>query len=301
MYMKMSLEKWAAVVATIAIFIIPSVIVMLNNGEKEVANKPNKSTIAIDKFESTVYTEHTDKLSLVDSSRSLDSNKKTNDQLDLIMNQKAEDKIKLRQEELAAKTKKIVEAKRIKEEKRIAAEKAKKAELARVAEEKRQIALAKEVEKKRAAKAEATRIANAKAKKKQEAKAKQAVQSTPKKKEEVKTASISRGETSSGGNWFSYEATHYTAFCNTGCIGKTALGWDVSNTIYRSGHRIIAVDPNVIPLGSLVEVKTPYGSFTALAGDTGGRIKGKIVDILVADHGEAVSLGRITVQIRIIK
>lgn len=119
-------------------------------------------------------------------------------------------------------------------------------------------------------------------------------------KNQTQVASISRGQASNQ-NWIVFEATHYSAFCNTGCTGITALSWDVRNTIYHNGFRVIAVDPNVIPLGSLVEVKAPYGSFKALAGDTGGAIDGKLIDILVKNDNVANRLGRIKVQIRIIK
>ncbi|MFS0643819.1 3D domain-containing protein [Siminovitchia sp. 179-K 8D1 HS] len=101
--------------------------------------------------------------------------------------------------------------------------------------------------------------------------------------------------------WMTFEATYYDAFCNTGCTGKTALGWNVSNTVYHQGHRVVAVDPNVISLGSLLEIKTPYKSFTALAGDTGGDIKNHRIDILVESKSKAYKLGRHNVKVRVIK
>lgn len=110
----------------------------------------------------------------------------------------------------------------------------------------------------------------------------------------------SRGNEDAG-QWIQFEATYYSAFCNTGCIGITALGWDVSNTIYHNGHRVIAVDPKVIPLGSLVQVRAPNETFYALAGDTGGDIKKYRIDILVESTKIAYELGRHPVQIRIIK
>ncbi len=102
-------------------------------------------------------------------------------------------------------------------------------------------------------------------------------------------------------NWKTFEATYYTAFCNTGCIGITASGYSVKDTIYYNGKRIIAVDPRVIPLYSVVEVKTPYEIFEAVALDTGGSIKNQRVDILVSTKKEAFALGRHDVQIRVIE
>lgn len=98
-----------------------------------------------------------------------------------------------------------------------------------------------------------------------------------------------------------FTATHYTAFCDTGCIGVTATGINVKSTIYYKGMRVIAVDPSVIPLGSIVKVHTANGSFTAIAGDTGGAIKGNKIDILVSSKGEARSLGVINVTIELVK
>src|SRR5690625_3012009 len=81
--------------------------------------------------------------------------------------------------------------------------------------------------------------------------------------------------------WLTFESTAYTAFCDSGCIGITRTGYDVSKTIYYDGMRIIAVDPDVIPLHSIVEVKTENETFTAIALDTGELIKGNIIDLLM--------------------
>ncbi|GEL78270.1 G5 and 3D domain-containing protein [Tenuibacillus multivorans] len=103
-----------------------------------------------------------------------------------------------------------------------------------------------------------------------------------------------------GGDWESFTSTKYTAFCPSGCTGSTATGVDVSDTIYYNGMRIVAVDPNVIPLYSIVEVKTPNNTFKAIALDTGGSIKGKKIDILVDSRQEASRWGYRTVQVRMI-
>lgn len=96
-----------------------------------------------------------------------------------------------------------------------------------------------------------------------------------------------------------FEATAYTSQCD-GCIGITKTGIDVRNTIYNEkGQRIIAVDPNVIPLGTLVEVRLKNGQiFVAEAADTGGAIKGKRIDILVETKKQAYQFGRQTVEVR---
>ncbi|OGE26846.1 hypothetical protein A3C26_03005 [Candidatus Daviesbacteria bacterium RIFCSPHIGHO2_02_FULL_39_12] len=63
-------------------------------------------------------------------------------------------------------------------------------------------------------------------------------------------------------------ATHYDSHC-LGCNEWTAIGM-------RAGKGVIAVDPKVIPLRSKVYI-TGYGM--AVAGDTGGAIKGNIIDL----------------------
>lgn len=63
-------------------------------------------------------------------------------------------------------------------------------------------------------------------------------------------------------------ATHYDKYCR-GCNDWTAIGM-------RAGKGVIAVDPRVIKLRSTVYVPG-YGK--AVAGDTGGAIKGNIIDL----------------------
>ncbi|MGG3192555.1 PcsB-like coiled-coil domain-containing protein [Priestia aryabhattai] len=88
------------------------------------------------------------------------------------------------------------------------------------------------------------------------------------------------------------EATAYTANC-AGCSGVTATGQNVSS----GTHKIIAVDPSVIPLGSKVYVEG-YG--VATAGDTGGAIKGYRIDVLVPSESAAKAFGRRTVKITVL-
>ena len=68
--------------------------------------------------------------------------------------------------------------------------------------------------------------------------------------------------------------------------GTTALG--LKPVRNPNGLSTIAVDPNVIPLGTKVYV-SGYG--LAIAADTGGAIKGNKVDMAVATHKEALQKG----------
>jgi 3D (Asp-Asp-Asp) domain-containing protein len=90
-------------------------------------------------------------------------------------------------------------------------------------------------------------------------------------------------------------ATAYTSFCDTGCIGKTATGVDVSNKTTYEGVKIIAVDPSIIPLHSLVKVyPKDREPFYAYAKDTGGDIQGHRIDFLisVSNTGKAYDFGK---------
>nr|WP_289038945.1 LysM peptidoglycan-binding and 3D domain-containing protein [uncultured Allobacillus sp.] len=95
------------------------------------------------------------------------------------------------------------------------------------------------------------------------------------------------------GRTLTVEATAYTADC-AGCSGVTATGIDLNN---NPNMKVIAVDPNVIPLGSRVHVEG-YGE--AIAGDTGGAINGNIIDLHVPTKAEAYQWGRRTVEVTIL-
>ncbi len=106
--------------------------------------------------------------------------------------------------------------------------------------------------------------------------------------------SVSRdGSAPAGGEEFYVTATAYTAYCN-GCSGITRTG---INLRANPNLKVIAVDPSVIPLGSKVWVEG-YGY--AVAGDTGGAIKGKKIDLHVATKSDAYKFGRKQVKIKII-
>lgn len=112
----------------------------------------------------------------------------------------------------------------------------------------------------------------------------------------VATVTASRNNTSAGGKGkeFYVTATAYTPNCN-GCSGITATGVNIKS---NPNMKLIAVDPNVIPLGSKVWVEG-YGY--AIAADTGGAIKGNKIDILVSSKSAAKNWGRKKVRIKVLK
>jgi 3D (Asp-Asp-Asp) domain-containing protein len=83
---------------------------------------------------------------------------------------------------------------------------------------------------------------------------------------------------------------HATAYC---LKGRTASGEQV-----RSG--VIAADPKVLPLGTVVHLRAGRytGTYTVL--DTGGRIRGRLIDVYVPTYKEAMQFGRRPVKIKVL-
>jgi 3D (Asp-Asp-Asp) domain-containing protein len=94
-----------------------------------------------------------------------------------------------------------------------------------------------------------------------------------------KTAYVAQGQ-------MSMVATAYTADCY-GCSGITASG-------QRAGHGIVAVDPRVIPMGTRLFIPG-YG--VAIAGDTGGAIRGNRIDLGFNSLSDALRFGRRAVTV----
>ena len=94
--------------------------------------------------------------------------------------------------------------------------------------------------------------------------------STPQPAPSVEETPVVEDKPTSTGKVLYMESTAYS-YTEPGSSYYTALGIDL-----RQNSQVVAVDPNVIPLGTLVEVEG-YG--IALAADTGGAIKGNILDV----------------------
>lgn len=86
------------------------------------------------------------------------------------------------------------------------------------------------------------------------------------------------------------EATAYTGW-DPGCTGITAMG-------LAATHGVVAVDPDVIPLGTRLYIPG-YGP--AIAGDTGGAIIGNRIDLCMDSYDEAMAFGRRYVTVYIMK
>ena len=109
----------------------------------------------------------------------------------------------------------------------------------------------------------------------------------------VKEATKAKAEPVAATKELTVESTAYTADCG-GCSGITATG---INLKANPNQKVISVDPSVIPLGSKVWVEG-YGE--AIAGDTGGAIKGNKIDIYMQSHDAAINWGRKNVKVKIL-
>jgi 3D (Asp-Asp-Asp) domain-containing protein len=85
-------------------------------------------------------------------------------------------------------------------------------------------------------------------------------------------------------------ATAYTAGCY-GCTGVAANGM-------RAGHGVVAVDPRIIRLGSKLYIPG-YGA--AIAGDTGGAIRGRRIDLGFNSLGDALRFGRRSITVYVLR
>lgn len=73
-------------------------------------------------------------------------------------------------------------------------------------------------------------------------------------------------------------------------------GITASGMVAKRG--VVAVDPNVIPLGTRLYIPG-YGM--AIAADTGGAIKGQKIDLLMESYGEAMEFGRRSIEVYILQ
>lgn len=100
------------------------------------------------------------------------------------------------------------------------------------------------------------------------------------------------------------EATAYCACYK--CCGKWPGNkwYGITATGTRAKVGTIAVDPRVIPLGTKVYVEGLFGAENygyATAEDTGGAIKGNIIDLYFNTHRETINWGRQQVNVYILK
>lgn len=81
-----------------------------------------------------------------------------------------------------------------------------------------------------------------------------------------------------------------TAYC---LKGRTAVGGAV-----RRG--IVAADPRILPLGTRIFINAGSYSGSYIVADTGGAVRGKVLDVWVPNCAEAMRFGRKSVSVSIL-
>ncbi len=84
-----------------------------------------------------------------------------------------------------------------------------------------------------------------------------------------------------------------TAYCDQ---GETASG-------VQTRRGIVAADPDVLPLGSRIRVEGLAGRHNGTydVEDTGSAVKGRIIDIFMADCDAAKRFGRQTARVQVLR
>jgi 3D (Asp-Asp-Asp) domain-containing protein len=120
-------------------------------------------------------------------------------------------------------------------------------------------------------------------------------------KEKEKKVSVNKKDNlTSSDSLGNFTMTHYTSKCS-GCTGETASGVDVRSKVTHNGIKVVAVDESIIPLGSILRISDGDITFKAQALDTGGRINGKKLDLLVKNKSKAMNLGVKQVNVDVIR
>ncbi len=81
-----------------------------------------------------------------------------------------------------------------------------------------------------------------------------------------------------------------TAYCDFGITKSGAV----------TAEGLVAADPDVLPLGSIIQVdaETYHGVYQVM--DTGASVKGRIIDIYMPDLQDATEFGRQKVQVTVL-
>jgi 3D (Asp-Asp-Asp) domain-containing protein len=88
-----------------------------------------------------------------------------------------------------------------------------------------------------------------------------------------------------------YDFFEATAYCD---FGRTFSG-----VVVQRG--IVAADPEILPIGSVIEVLAGDYSGIYTVMDTGGLVKGDLIDIYMPEYEEAIQFGRRKVKLRVLR
>jgi len=100
-------------------------------------------------------------------------------------------------------------------------------------------------------------------------------------------------------DWRLFEVTAYTQN-DEGVNNITSIGINL-NKEWVNYFNIVAVDPLTVPYGSIVIIRLENGELLpGIAGDCGGAIKGKKLDLYVDSLEEAFDFGRQELEVAVI-
>ena len=89
----------------------------------------------------------------------------------------------------------------------------------------------------------------------------------------------------------------------TACLQQPSCTYDLAQQDgSKSGKGTVAADPNVLPLGSKIRVSGAgaySGEYTVV--DSGGRVKGNVIDIYMSSVPEARKFGKKNVDVKILE
>ncbi|MEJ2077227.1 MAG: 3D domain-containing protein [Acidobacteriota bacterium] len=88
-----------------------------------------------------------------------------------------------------------------------------------------------------------------------------------------------------------YQVFEATAYCDFGITHSGLLA--------RRG--MVAADPQILPIGSVIQVEAGNYSGIYTVMDTGGVVKGRLIDIYMPDHEEAIQFGRQKIRIHVLR
>jgi len=83
-----------------------------------------------------------------------------------------------------------------------------------------------------------------------------------------------------------------------------ATAYSVSGITYSgvaARRGIVAADPEILPIGSVIEIQAGDYSGVYTVMDTGAVIRGRLIDIYMPEYEEAIQFGRQKVRVRVIR
>lgn len=118
------------------------------------------------------------------------------------------------------------------------------------------------------------------------------------------TKEISRGKSFRYKKMIPMRASAYTASYEETGKRPGSRGYGITASGRKAERGVVAVDPRVIPLGTRLYIETvgkgaDYGY--AIAADTGGAIKGNVIDLFYENRRDALNWGRRNVRVYILE